>query len=182
MTWRHQEQVWKIGAAAGLSDRLRLFLLACGNHATKDGRFWPSNATLVRETGLDRRIVWKLKKTLLAVGWIRKVEARVGRGKTHVYRLFLPAQQQCGMGQAVQEEVPFGTSNLKCPLCKSSERGTKRAQKEVPNVSLLSTEPKYLTVKQSNDVSPSAASPFAVTDRQKLIRAGRYADLEVPHG
>ena len=166
MTWRHQEQVWKIGAAAGLSDRLRLFLLACGNHATKDGRFWPSNATLVRETGLDRRLVWRFKAALLAMGWIRKVEARIGRGKTHVYRLFLPPDVSVETILAIQKEVQSCTSkHAKYHLCKTSERGTKRTQKEVQNVCLPSTEPKYLTVRQGNDVPPSAVAAPRIPSR-----------------
>ena len=148
MTWRHQEQVWKIGAAAGLSDRLRLFLLACGNHATKDGRFWP------------------FKAALLAMGWIRKVEARIGRGKTHVYRLFLPPVVSVETILAIQKEVQSCTSkHAKYHLCKTSERGTKRTQKEVQNVCLPSTEPKYLTVRQGNDVPPSAAAAPRIPSR-----------------
>lgn len=59
-------------AAQGFSPSEKLTLLALANYADQDGRCWPSQVTLTRDTGLSERTIWAAMQRLEAAGTISR--------------------------------------------------------------------------------------------------------------
>jgi hypothetical protein len=59
-------------AIQGLSPSEKLTLLALSNYADQDGRCWPSQVTLTRDTGLSERTIWAAMQRLEAGGFISR--------------------------------------------------------------------------------------------------------------
>ena len=58
-------------------------LIALGAFVGKDGRCWPSLATIGRIAGLDRRLVPRALGKLIAAGLVTKIGSVAGRSATY---------------------------------------------------------------------------------------------------
>ncbi|MFZ2252669.1 MAG: helix-turn-helix domain-containing protein [Minisyncoccia bacterium] len=80
-------------AVQGVSPSEKLTLLALANYADQDGRCWPSQVTLTRDTGLSERTIWAAMQRLEAAGMISRERRRRSDGyrTSDLVTIFLPA-------------------------------------------------------------------------------------------
>lgn len=85
--------------AAVLGPMAALVYAALDSYADDYGGCWPSQRTLMRQTGICRRSVYRATRALVAAG-ILTVEQPGGQGRVHRYRIHYP--------EIVREHGPMG--------------------------------------------------------------------------
>ena len=82
----------KAARAAGLTPSSGWVLAQLWDHKNREGKCWPSIATLARESGISRSSVFKALEELESKGFVRKTQ-RPGDGKilnTNEYAVLIP--------------------------------------------------------------------------------------------
>ena len=157
--------------ASDLSTGSRVVLFALANYMDRQGVCWPSLATLARDTGMQRRSVWRALDEAEAAGWIEREKRRGPKGEwlSSRYRAKvsppLGTETHLGVGTEAHQprdrdaprrsiERPEGTSTTELT---DSENPSSVSVEEWETI-IEQRDPHLLASRQLNGLTPSEAT------------------------